>query len=51
MANFLTALKPLIQVCADEKENMYEPLKKWIYKLVSDRFYELYQGHRDKVSA
>lgn len=30
---------------------MYEPCEIWIYILVSDRFYELYQGHRDKVSA
>jgi prespore-specific regulator len=30
---------------------MYEEFKIWLYNLVSNRFYELYQGHRDKVSA
>lgn len=30
---------------------MYVYFAKWLYKIVSNRFYELYQGHRDKVSA
>jgi prespore-specific regulator len=29
---------------------MYELDKKWIYQIVSNRFYELYYGHKDKVT-
>jgi prespore-specific regulator len=30
---------------------MYEVYKKWQYQIVSNRFYELYYGHKDKVTA
>ncbi|MCL6460232.1 MAG: hypothetical protein K6T85_19760, partial [Gorillibacterium sp.] len=29
---------------------MYERMKKWLYRIVTNRFYELYYGHKDKTN-